>query len=250
MIALVVGSCQVTSFKIYAFSSLWEDDDSRVDGSINTMDQVDDFINILSKDIHERILSIDGESVKIGSANWTAAGTTCDNLGTVSDGAVNLTSLSFEGSIADAFETSVTVTNPTADRTVTLPDANSVTLPTGAVFFMLTGSCPPGTTDVTATYADRFLKVNATQGTTAGPTLTGTSDSHTLTTAEIPAHTHTQASGDGLTGQGSLVHAANGIIYQNTATSSTGGGGGHTHTLSAATTLEPKSFTCKMCSVN
>ena len=32
-------------------------------------------------------------------------------------------SIVFEGSVADEFETTITVTNPTADRTITLPDA-------------------------------------------------------------------------------------------------------------------------------
>ena len=34
-------------------------------------------------------------------------------------------SLIFEGSTADAFETTVSVTDPTADRTITLPDATT-----------------------------------------------------------------------------------------------------------------------------
>lgn len=36
--------------------------------------------------------------------------------------------LSFEGATADAFETTISPTDPTADRTVTLPDADSVTV--------------------------------------------------------------------------------------------------------------------------
>jgi hypothetical protein len=59
-------------------------------------------------------------------------------------------------------------------------------LPSGAVFFMMTGSCPTGTTDVTATYSDKFIKVNATQGTTGG----AATDSITLTTTELPSHQH------------------------------------------------------------
>ena len=35
----------------------------------------------------------------------------------------NLVTLVFEGATADAFETTLTVVDPTADRTVTLPDA-------------------------------------------------------------------------------------------------------------------------------
>ena len=40
-------------------------------------------------------------------------------------------SLSFEGSTADAFETTIAVTNPTADRTITLPDTTGTVVTTG-----------------------------------------------------------------------------------------------------------------------
>jgi hypothetical protein len=44
---------------------------------------------------------------------------------TVSTTAVNAGSLEFEGATADAFETVITVVDPTADRTVTLPNADT-----------------------------------------------------------------------------------------------------------------------------
>src|SRR3990167_10164487 len=37
------------------------------------------------------------------------------------------------------------------------------TLPAGAVFFMVTGTCPSWTTDVSATYANLFVRINSTQ---------------------------------------------------------------------------------------
>ena len=44
-------------------------------------------------------------------------------------GTVNLVNLIFEGSTADAFETTLTVVDPTVDRTITFPDATgTVTL--------------------------------------------------------------------------------------------------------------------------
>ena len=49
-------------------------------------------------------------------------------------------------------------------------NAYGIGLPTGAVFFMITGSCPSGTTDVTATYADRFPRIHATPGTKVAAT--------------------------------------------------------------------------------
>jgi hypothetical protein len=52
----------------------------------------------------------------------------------------------FEGSIADTFETFISVTNPTADRTVTIPDANSTTVQpdTGAANNFLTAISATG----------------------------------------------------------------------------------------------------------
>jgi hypothetical protein len=41
------------------------------------------------------------------------------------------TSVIFEGSIADAFETTLTVVNPTADRTITLPNVTGTVVTTG-----------------------------------------------------------------------------------------------------------------------
>lgn len=125
-----------------------------------------------------------------------------------------------------------------------------VKLPAGAVFFMLTGSCPTGTTDVTATYSNKFIKINATQGTSSGTVLTGTADSHTLTTAEIPSHLHTYAEWATASGSNPRILAGTDNNGSSSNTSSTGGGGGHTHTLSSATTLEPSSITCKMCLVD
>ncbi|MCK9370604.1 hypothetical protein M0R04_11900 [Candidatus Dojkabacteria bacterium] len=124
-----------------------------------------------------------------------------------------------------------------------------VSLPSGAIFFMITGSCPTGTTDVSATYANKFVKINSTQGTSSGTVLTGTTDDHTLITGEMPAHTHTtdySGTAGGAINNGG-VDAANGTAVTS---SSTGGGGGHSHNLSAATTLEPSSITMKCCQVN
>jgi hypothetical protein len=50
---------------------------------------------------------------------------------TVTGLTLNDSSIVFEGSTADAFETTLTVTNPTADRTVTLPDATGTVITTG-----------------------------------------------------------------------------------------------------------------------
>lgn len=53
-------------------------------------------------------------------------------------------SVVFEGSSADAFETTLTVTNPTADRTVTIPDVTGNVVTTGDTGTVATGMIADG----------------------------------------------------------------------------------------------------------
>ncbi len=132
---------------------------------------------------------------------------------------------------------------------------NGIPLPSGSVFFMVSGSCPTGTTDVSSTYSNKFVKINSTQATSSGVILTGTTDSHTLTAAEsgLPAHTHTIETNDTTGGGGNFVrNDASSASTGTQTTSSTGGtsaASGHVHTLSSATTLEPSSVTMRACQV-
>lgn len=170
--------------------------------------------------------------------------------------------LTFEGDTADDFETTVSVIDPTADRTITFPNASGtialgVALPSGAAFYMFSGSCPSGTTDSTSTYSNKFIKINATQLTSSGTVLTGTSDSTTLSAAQsgLPAHTHSipGKSGGAVGTTANFPRADTLTLDGNITSDSTGGSAassGHTHTFSSATTLEPSSITAKLCIVN
>ena len=42
-------------------------------------------------------------------------------------------SIAFEGSTANDFETTLTVTDPTADRTITIPDESGTVITTGSI---------------------------------------------------------------------------------------------------------------------
>jgi hypothetical protein len=80
-------------------------------------------------------------NVSIGG-NLTVSGTTT----TVDVASINITnSFSFEGATPDGFETTLTVADPTADRTITLPDV------TGYAAIL---QSDPGTTLITATVAE------------------------------------------------------------------------------------------------
>jgi len=77
-------------------------------------------------------VTLGSTSVSLGATASSIAGLTSLSSATLvaggAAGAANTiqldtTGIIFEGSTADAFETTLTVTNPTADRTITLPDA-------------------------------------------------------------------------------------------------------------------------------
>jgi len=92
------------------------------------------------------------------AGNISATGTVYGLAGTDSPTFTGLTingsSIIFEGSVADNFETTLTVTNPTADRTITFPDS------TGTV--ALLGSLSVGTEGVAS--GDGGIAYNNTTG--------------------------------------------------------------------------------------
>jgi len=76
--------------------------------------------NIAATDVQAAIQELDSE--KIGAASPTFTGTVLLGQNAV---------LAFEGSADDANETTITVTNPTADRTITFPDVTGNVVTTG-----------------------------------------------------------------------------------------------------------------------
>ena len=91
-------------------------------------------------------LTVGSTSISLGATATTVAGltsltsTTLEGSTTVRVGAadaangilLNSSGITFEGSSADANETVLTVANPTADRTLTLPDNTGTLLSTGS----------------------------------------------------------------------------------------------------------------------
>ena len=71
-------------------------------------------------------------SISFGDENLSTTGTF--SSGNLTCGSITSTgsSIIFEGATADAFETTVTVVDPTADRTITIPNETGTMLTTGA----------------------------------------------------------------------------------------------------------------------
>ena len=102
---------------------------------------------------------------------------------------------------------------------------------TGDLLLSSVTTAHTGWTNVTATYANRHLRVgNTTLGTGGSATLAGATGSHTLTIAEMPAHTHTMPTSVGGGGPDSF---SGNPATQTKETASTGGGSGHTHDLTS-----------------
>ena len=125
--------------------------------------------------------------------------------------------------------------NTNTDRTITLPDATTTLgVPSGIISMWsgLVGAIPSGWvicdgTNSTPNLTGKFIKAATTAGGTGGSATTG---AHTLSTSEMPSHSHTlnqYVTGDtNHTGGGNR----NLLLGGTWTTSSTGGGGSHTHT--------------------
>ncbi len=88
-----------------------------------------------------------------------------------------------------------------------------------------------GWTNVSATYANKFIRLSATPLTTGGADThvhaAATSGSTTLTVAQIPTHTHDVGGGDG-SGWSGMSSAGNALLRQS---GSTGGSSSHSHSV-------------------
>ena len=122
-----------------------------------------------------------------------------DGVDTYAPNSITTTAIATGGvTSADILDGTIT----TADLSFTI--AGGALLPAGAVYFMLTGSCPAGTTDISATYPNYFPRINATPATVGG----AATHTHTAGTYVAPSHTHAGTT---------LIHTA-------TVTQSTGAG--------------------------
>jgi len=125
----------------------------------------------------------------------------------------------------------------------------AVVIPTGSVMLFYQANAPTGWTKVT-TQNDKALRVvSGTGGVSGGTTafssvftnqtvstsisVSGTTGATTLSTSQIPSHTHTipRSDGDGVSG-GYGFFSPQSSVNENTG--ATGGGGSHTHSFSGS----------------
>jgi len=85
-------------------------------------------------------------------------------------------SIIFEGSTADAYETTLTVTDPTADRTITLPNATGSLIVTSAVSGDATMSTAGAVTIAATSVEGSMLNNNVISGQTALTSSVATTD--------------------------------------------------------------------------
>jgi hypothetical protein len=101
----------------------------------------------------------------------------------------------------------------------------------GDIILSSNTSAPAGFSDVSSTYGNKFIRISTDTPlqTGGGDTHIHSTGSHTLTTDEIPAHSHTVATSANYA-QGTERLTKNGTsALDNTSTSSVGGGASHNH---------------------
>ena len=132
--------------------------------------------------------------------------------------------------------------------TITAAVVNALVYPVGSIYFNMAVSTNPATLLGVGTWvayatgqvlvgiegSGTFDTLDESLGAeTASASTTG---SHTLTTAEIPSHTHTIPKKGSGGSSYNLDYVTGG---ETEASGATGGGGGHTHTTPAVSTLQP-----------
>lgn len=142
------------------------------------------------------------------------------------------------------FTTTIAYTDPSANRTITLPDTtgtvalvgggDSFPATTAMAFFQ--AAAPTGWTQDT-TNTDAMLRVVDGNGGGIGGSVSATTGltataSHTLSVAQMPAHTHDAMRWGFGTNRNNETAAT--VVQKNGPSGSTGGGTGHTHNISFA----------------
>ena len=149
-----------------------------------------------------------------GTARITGDLTVQGTTTTIESAAVN-PSLVFEGATADAYETTLTLVDPTADRTITLPDATGTVALTGGASTAVTVADTTDTTCFVGLFesatgdlgpkSDAGITYNAGTGTLTATAFAGPLTGNVTGNASGTALTVTQAAQTAITSVGTLT---------------------------------------------
>jgi len=205
-------------FVAQALTNTWPDNDARVDGSSDTLDELDTFINTLSQDIHERVLSSDGETVQI-QTNWTATGKTCADLGTVTTADINAGTIDNITAITTSGNVGIGSTAATTARLTVTGGNVGIGTTAPATALQVVGTATIATADINAGTVDAITSLTVANAVDIGSygltALTFTSDQATGTAPLTVASTTkvTNLNADTLDGYNTGTSAAASTIY-------------------------------------
>lgn len=120
---------------------------------------------------------------QVGSAA-TASNTLTFTNKTLTSPIINGDGVVFEGATADAYETTLTVVDPTADRTITLPNVTGTVITTGNLSDITDIGVFTGSITIEGTTADGFETTLAVVDPTADRTITFPNESGTVALQE------------------------------------------------------------------
>ena len=140
-------------------------------------------------------VTIGGTAIALGATATTISGLTSlvsNTLSSFTEGQTNSITIAsgiikFEGSTANDFETSLAVTDPTADRTITFPDAGGTVALTSDIVYPVTLTNSVTLTNKTLTLGNNTISGTFAQFNTAvtDATLVSTTGSETLTNKSV-----------------------------------------------------------------
>jgi len=161
--------------------------------------------NIPNSQLANNVITIGSTSISLGATSTTLTGitglVTNELVSGTADGAANsikitLGNIIFEGATANDFETTLAVTDPTADRTITFPDATGTVALTSDIVYPVTLNNSVTLTNKTLALGSNTISGTLAQFNTAvtDATLVSTTGTETLTNKSLTAPTLTGSS--------------------------------------------------------
>ncbi len=234
----------------YTISVDWDGKDALADSNAAKVISGDDFqteFETVQTAVNSKA-NLNGSSSEDFAINSGTVAGTLDVTGVTTLGGNPTTTTQSAGNNTTRIATTAFVTTAVGNATVTAAEVNALVYPVGSLYFNMASSTNPNTLLGMGTwvaYAEGEVLVGKEASGTfdtldeslgAETVSAGTSGSTTLSTSQMPAHTHTIARNSNPGGTAAASGSGSGGTWT---TSSTGGGSGHTHTTPAVSTLQP-----------